>query len=84
MGRELSIIMKKIGKLLKEKRQLMKISQWELASLVGCSRVSIQQYETDRKAPSIYMADRLLKALGATVCIGLVNTEIVKRKEDSQ
>jgi DNA-binding XRE family transcriptional regulator len=44
---------KDIGPLLKKKREELKLNQQEVALIIGCSRVSICQWETGRSNPPL-------------------------------
>lgn len=55
------------GDVLREERLKQDISQQELAECAGCSQIAISMYETNAKAPNIYVAYKLAQKLGKTL-----------------
>lgn len=55
--------MEKLGEKIKRRRKELKLSQKELASLVGVSHVSISQWESDTNAPKTENFMNLANAL---------------------
>lgn len=51
----------------RQRRKLQRITQAELAEQVGVSRQTIIAVEQGDYAPSVYLALRIARALGATV-----------------
>jgi len=47
-----------------QKRKEKKLTQAELAQLVGCSQRAIAGYELEERKPSVQMAQRIGQALG--------------------
>ena len=48
-------------------REQMKLSQFELAKLLGISQASLCRYETGEREPSIQMLKRIAEELDCTV-----------------
>jgi len=61
------------AKLLREARHEAGMSQSELAALSGTSRAAIADYEAGRKNPRIHTAERILRALDATLTVARVS-----------
>lgn len=55
-----------IGERIKELRTARKLTQSELAQLVGLSYIQIGRYETGKSAPSADVLNKLADALGTT------------------
>ena len=58
------------AKIIKEYRISNGLSYREMSRLVGCSDVGLRNYETGKRSPTIKLADKILKALGASLTIG--------------
>src|SRR5512141_1869264 len=52
------------GQWLKQRRNAMDLTQWELAERVGCSQDTIQKIETGTRRPSKQVAELLASCLG--------------------
>src|SRR5215813_7726448 len=52
---------------LKQRRKALDLTQHDLARLVGCAVITIQQIEGERRRPSIQMAERLANHLDISV-----------------
>lgn len=55
-----------IGERIKELRTAKKLTQSELANLVGLSYIQVGRYETGKSAPSADVLNKLADALGTT------------------
>lgn len=56
-----------IGALIKEKRRDAGLTQEELAQKIGCATITIRQYESGKREPSITVLGKLANALGANI-----------------
>lgn len=54
---------KMIGKRIKDRRKELKMTQKELAQLIGCAEITVRQYESGRNAPKIETRAAIAKAL---------------------
>lgn len=66
-----SMHIKEFSKFLRESRKQKGFSQSELAKKSGFTRRAIQYWEKGEKSISLENADKLLKALGIQLIIGL-------------
>jgi transcriptional regulator with XRE-family HTH domain len=55
-----------IGERIKELRTAKKLTQSELAQMVGLSYIQVGRYETGKSAPSADVLNKLAEALGTT------------------
>lgn len=58
---------KDIGPLLKKKREHLKVTQRQVALLIGCSRVSVCQWETGKALPTLEPFLALLTLYGMKI-----------------
>lgn len=61
-----------IGGAIKDSRLKRKLSQNELAKLVGVSRVSVAQWEAGKQTPSVASLEKIAQALNATLICGFI------------
>ncbi|NDL68490.1 helix-turn-helix domain-containing protein [Anaerotalea alkaliphila] len=61
---------KNIGAVIREERTRMGISARELGRRAGCTGVAINYYEQNKRVPNIYIADRIMAALGTELVLG--------------
>ncbi|RII32833.1 XRE family transcriptional regulator [Clostridium chromiireducens] len=66
----------KIGKLIEKERIKNNISKFKLAEKVGCTSRAIDYWEKGERSISLDYADRIFKALGVTITIGVKNNEL--------
>lgn len=59
------------GEFLKRKRMGANITQAELSKIVGCSRISISNYESDKREPHISYIVKLANAIQETPSVML-------------
>lgn len=59
------------GSLIKEEREKQKMSQKELAERAGVTRRAVIYWENGQMKPSLENADKIFRALGISVTIGL-------------
>jgi transcriptional regulator with XRE-family HTH domain len=59
-----------IGKLIEKERRRNNISKAKLAEKVGCTSRAIDYWENGERGISLENADKIFKALGATIIIG--------------
>jgi transcriptional regulator with XRE-family HTH domain len=68
-----------VGERIKELRQHKKLTQTDLAKLVGLTYIQIGRYETLKSAPSSDVLQRLAQALDTTVAAQLTDKELLKQ-----
>lgn len=68
------------GEKLKDIRLEKKLTQSELANMVGCSAIAISRYENDKREPSMEILKKLADALN--VDIGYFFQDVYKTYED--
>lgn len=59
------------GKIIQKERVKQGITYRKLAELTGCTARSIQYWEQGQKSISLHNADKILKALGINMKIGI-------------
>ncbi|GAH96395.1 unnamed protein product [marine sediment metagenome] len=64
-----------VGKEIRKRRQILKISQQELAKAIGVTPQHISAMEQDKRAPSLSSLARLAEELGVTVDYLVVGKE---------
>lgn len=64
-----------IAKIIKKKRQEQGLSQKQLADMAGVTKRAIAYWEKEERQMSIENADKLLKALHASVMLGEPDTK---------
>jgi len=63
--------LKDIGKEIKERRKLLKITQEELAEISGISLRSLKAIELGKGNPTVSQLSKVLDAVGLRIIIGL-------------
>ncbi|MFT8347702.1 helix-turn-helix transcriptional regulator [Clostridium saccharoperbutylacetonicum] len=64
-----------IGLMIATERTKANLSTKKLADAVGCSSRAIEYWEAGKRKISFEYADKIFKALGKTVTIGIKNNE---------
>lgn len=65
---------KKIIQSIKERREVMKVTQEELAELSGVGLRTLKQFESGKGNPTLNTLQKLADVLGLEVCIQVKNT----------
>ena len=55
------------GRLVRERRRVLDLTQDELARRVGCATITIRKIESDELRPSVQIAERLAMALALPI-----------------
>lgn len=66
----------KIGKIIEKERIEANLSREKLAKAVGCTSRAIEYWENGKRGISLENADKLFKALGKSIIIGIKNAEL--------
>lgn len=61
-----------IGKIIEKERKNKNISKVKLAEMIGCTTRAIDYWENGTRSISLENADKIFKALGATITIGAI------------
>ena len=56
-----------IGALIKQKRKAAGLTQEALAQKIGCATITIRQYESGKREPSVIVLGKLANALGVDI-----------------
>ena len=56
-----------IGALIKQKRKAAGLTQEALAQKIGCATITIRQYESGKREPSVMVLGKLANALGVDI-----------------
>ena len=56
-----------IGTLIKQKRKAAGLTQEALAQKIGCATITIRQYESGKREPSVIVLGKLANALGVDI-----------------
>jgi len=65
---------KNIIQSIKERREVMKVTQEELAELSGVGLRTLKQFESGKGNPTLHTLQKLADVLGMEVCIQVKNT----------
>ena len=65
----------KIGEMIKRERTKANLSTKKLAEAAGCTSRAIEYWESGKRKISLENADKIFKALGKTLIIGVKNNE---------